>query len=148
MINEPRAAFEAIATLLQDLGPRIDRIEDVDNDVFMETSAIMMEGGQIAARVWGPWRTKEDGELYLATKRKRNKIRAEEHFAKGGYPEHDGHFMCHPSFQYRFIAASEYMARYLAQISMTATGGLVSLTLSPDSEQEFRTPQENDDGET
>jgi hypothetical protein len=145
-MNPTLQAFEGIAELLTELGPRIDHIDDIDNDVFMETLPLMI-GGKMVARVFGPWRSEEEAEQYLSTKRDRNRVRAAAHFRDGGEIENDGHLFCHEAFQYRYIAAAEYSARYLAQIVVLALGGLVSLTKQPDTEQVFRSPTDDDEDE-
>jgi hypothetical protein len=136
-------AFTSITALLADVQEKVNRVKDPDNDLFIEVHPIQ-NGSAIYAKVLGPYGDEEQGEKYLKAKHEQNRIRAAAHFASGGGIDNDGLAICHEQFQYRYINASEYLARYLAQIGVTVMGGLVEITRQPDTDQVFRSLEIDD----
>jgi hypothetical protein len=131
-------SFSAITALLADVNQKVEKVKDPDNDFFIEVRPIQ-ERTKIYADVIGPFRDEEQAMKYLLGKAALQTERALAHLASGGQIDGRIEFAIHhKDFQYRFINASEYLARYLAQIGVTVMGGLVEITRQPDTDQEFR----------
>jgi len=131
-------SFSAITALLADVNQKVEKVKDPDNDFFIEVRPIQERTGIYAAAL-GPFRDEEQAMKYLRGKADLQAERAKAHLASGGDIEGRIEFAIHhQDFQYRFINASEYLARYLAQIGVTVMGGLVEITRQPDTDQEFR----------
>lgn len=134
-------ALEAVATLIQDCGPRADKVRP--GSVLVETAPLVGIGGVMIAKVFGPYASESEAENYIRVKRERHLDSTRRHFLSGGVVENDRHVWAHPELRYRIIGADGWIARYLAQIGLTAMGALVGMVTQGDENAPWIEP---DDG--
>ncbi len=124
--NNMQEVYKAIAQLMTDVAPKVAATKGAD-DVMIETRPLLTHQGQLVARTFGPYPSVEAAENVLRLKRDRHRSHCETHFANGGAVENDKHVWGHPQLEFRVIPSDGYFSRYLAQIMMTAMGGVVSI---------------------
>ena len=109
---------------------------------MIETFPLLTNKGQLVARTFGPYRNEEEADNYIRVKRERHLENTRLHFKNGGTVENDKHVWSHPDLQYRFIPAEGYFSRYLAQIMMTAMGGVVRAVTKGSESVPWKTPDD------
>lgn len=118
MSNHIYDAFREIGKLLEQSLEKAERLKS-DDAVFVECKPLADSEGNVIVKVLGPYKDAEEAVAYLRIKKERFRRNYDrtERSSKNIFGD--------PDFRYRIMPAHEFFARYLAQISVTALGGLV-----------------------